>query len=124
MKKMISSKEAKERLTKKPVKKKRKTEIKETFKIQRRAQEGGEVTKISAGKWRPIMEETIARVTGEIFPGMKTHTGNAVEIELKEFAYVLGLTMVAGNEKDLPRIPLKIKQADISDTAKLCRECR
>lgn len=128
--KMISAEEAKSQLqgTKKAVKKKRKTEIieePENFKIKKHARDESEPrTKLSAGLWRPIMEESIARVAEEIFPSMQTHQGDKVDIELTEMAYVLSLTMIVGNDKDTPRRGLRIKEVEISDTAKLCKECR
>lgn len=130
MKKMITAEEAKA-FTKKAVKKKRKTEIIEpdpiqTIKVKRRT--GDEIRNtVSAGFYRPIIEESIARVTAEIWPGMEVRdqkNPDVVDIQLKEMAYILGLTMAVGNDDYTPRQGVRMKEASISDTAKLCKECR
>jgi hypothetical protein len=78
-------------------------------------------TKIGGGALRGIMTETIARVYEEMWPGMQVRGHNdEPDREIAEEAYILSLTMVVGNQVELPRKPLKIREAEISGSAVFC----
>lgn len=80
-------------------------------------------SKVGAGALRGIVSETIARVYEEIWPGIDVRAGgDEPDDEIKEEAYVLGLTMIVGNNVDTPRRGLKIREDEISRNARLCKE--
>ena len=70
-----------------------------------------------------VVAETLARVRADLYPSSETHDefGN-VTLEITEEAYIIMLTMVTGNNEFTPRRGLKIREAEISDTAKFCEE--
>lgn len=80
---------------------------------------------VGGGALRGVLEETAARVYGEIFSGMDTHDENGiVDREIQEEVYILALTMLVGNDIDLPRQGLRMKDdANASANMKSCREC-
>lgn len=80
-------------------------------------------SRVSAGDVRAVLADTFARVRGELFPSSTTHDelGN-VTLEISEEAYIVMLTMVVGNDVFAPRKGLKMREAEISDTAKYCKE--
>ena len=90
---------------------------------RRRQEEIPVDTKIGGGALRGIIQETMARVYGEIWPGMETHSEKEEpDIEIQEEAHILVLTMVLGNTEDTPRRGLKMREDEISDNARYCRK--
>lgn len=80
---------------------------------------------VSLGSVKGVMNETFARVYEEIWPGMEVrdHHGE-VALDVKEDAYILALTMLVGNDVDVPRKGLKMREIDgMGDNAPMCREC-
>lgn len=78
---------------------------------------------VSGGALRGMMEETMARVYGEMFPTMTTRdsTTDEVDLEIREEAYILQLTMVCGNDDYKPRKGLKIRDHTMK-TPRYCKE--
>jgi hypothetical protein len=72
-----------------------------------------------------VAQETMARVYGEIYSGMSTHDEEQnVILDISEEVYILALTMVVGNDHDIPRMGLTIKEdTKISTTMKTCKGC-
>ena len=65
---------------------------------------------VGGASLRGVMEETMARVYEEMWPSMTTRDGiDNVDIEIREEAYILGLTMICGNDDFKPRKGLKIR---------------
>ncbi len=72
-----------------------------------------------------VMCETMARCYEEMFSKMSAHDeeGNVV-LDISEECYVLALTMYVGNDIDMPRQGLSVKEdAKASSTMKFCKEC-
>jgi hypothetical protein len=80
-------------------------------------------SKVGGGALRGVMSESIARVYEEIWPGMNVHQHGDPNDEMKEEAYILSLTMILGNVEDTPRMGLKIREAEISEDMRLCKDC-
>lgn len=133
----INAEQAEKLLNKKPTAKgkKRRDEIQEDAEFEGKMSEHvakqprkkAEVevdSKVNAGDIRGVMTETIARVYEEIWPGINVRNGGTEtpDQDMAEEAYILGLTMVVGNTVELPRQPLKIRDAEISDGAIYCQE--
>lgn len=80
---------------------------------------------VSAKSLKGLVGETMARCYAEIFPGMKTHDEfGIVDREIEEEAYILSLTIMVGNDNDLPRTGLKMREdGKASSTMKTCRSC-
>ena len=80
---------------------------------------------VSGGVLRGVMSETMARVYEELFPTMSVRDEQGtVDIEIQEETYILGLTMICGTDDFKPRKPLKIREVEISDNARYCKEHR
>jgi hypothetical protein len=84
------------------------------------------VVTVSAGEIRGIMNETLARAYAEIFSGMQTHDENEnVDPAIQEEVYILTLTMFYGNDVDLPRTGLSIREdGNASKDMKSCAACQ
>lgn len=82
-------------------------------------------TTVRGGAIQGVVGETMARVYGELWPGMKTHDSeDAVDVEINEEAYILMLTMKVGNDNYKPRKGLALKEIEgMGDELPLCREC-
>ena len=81
---------------------------------------------VSGGEIRGIIDETLARTYNELFPSMSTtdEDGN-VDVEIREEAYIITLDMVVGNDIQLPRTGLKLREdKKIADTAVFCKAHR
>lgn len=84
-----------------------------------------ELHPVSGGAVKAIAEESMARVYREVFTGMSTHDEDGVvDREISEEAYILTLTMIVGNDVDLPRQGLSMKE-DAKASAHMisCKEC-
>lgn len=79
-------------------------------------------SKVGGGALRGVMSETIARVYEEIWPGISVRVGDDPDLEIQEEAYILSLTMIVGNNEELPRKGLKIREAEISGQFNFCKE--
>ena len=81
---------------------------------------------VGAAELRGVMEETMARVYGEIWPGMRTHHergwDHGVDSEIGEEAYILSLYMMFGDAGEKPRRGVKVREVEISDNAHYCKE--
>lgn len=135
---MLSENEAKDMLTgsgkPKAKGKKRRSEIQHDAELEgklskkvaehkREKREPEHDSKVGGGALRGVMSETIARVYEEIWPGIDVRAGgDEPDDEIKEEAYILGLTMIVGNNVDTPRRGLKIREDEISRNARLCKE--
>lgn len=113
--------------------KKRRTEIEHDHELEdklskrvaenkRERREPEHDSKVGGGALRGVMSETIARVYEEMWPGMSVRDGEEPNIEIKEEAYILSLTMILGNNEDTPRMGLKIRESEIKSS--LCHECK
>lgn len=132
MRKGLKKKDAKKFIEKKvkvkPVAKKKaddKTGDAYTEKISKSKRPSAEYVdrkQIGGASLRGMMEETMARCYGEMFPSMTTHQAGTdqVNLEIKEEAYILGLTMVCGTDDYLPRRGLKIREKEMP-TMKFCK---
>lgn len=81
-------------------------------------------TDIGGGQIRGVVQETMARVYEEIWPGMETHNNEGrIDLGISEEAYILMLTMKTGNADDSPRKGLRMKTVEMSDDAPMCKEC-
>jgi hypothetical protein len=100
-------------------------ELEKDVKVIRTKKSESQTQTVGGGSLRGVMEETMARVYGEIFSGMSTHDEDGiVDREIKEETYILGLTMAVGNENDLPRMGLSMREdAKASANMKSCKEC-
>jgi len=80
---------------------------------------------VGGNELRGVMDDSMARVYGEIFSGMATHDEDGVvDREIKEEVYILALTMICGNDIETPRQGISIKEdAKASANMKTCREC-
>lgn len=79
---------------------------------------------VSMGGVRGVVSETMARVYAEIWPSMQTHDERGrVMSETSEECYILGLTMLVGNDDDKPRQGLKMREIEMGDDAPYCQEC-
>lgn len=78
---------------------------------------------IGGAALRGVAEETMARVYSEMFPNMQVRNPvtDEVDLEIREEAYILGLTMVCGNNDYKPRKGLKIREHEFT-WLKLCAE--
>lgn len=132
----ITEEEAAKLLSKKPSAKgkKRRTEIEHDHDLEnkmtdklvekkRPKRESEADSRIGMGQVRGVMEATMCRVYEEFWPGMETEKDGKPDTEIAEEAYILGLTMLVGNNVDTPRKGLKMREAEMSDTSVLCREC-
>ena len=79
-------------------------------------------SKVPAGSLRGVMGETIARVYEEIWPGMAVREHDDPNDEIMEEAYILSLTMLVGNNVDLPRTSMRIREADLSGRHNFCKQ--
>jgi hypothetical protein len=80
-------------------------------------------SKVSAGDLRGVVSESIARVYEEIWPGMRVRQGDETpDLEIQEEAYILVLSMVCGNNVDVPRRGLKIRESEISRHVVFCKD--
>lgn len=115
----------KKMLTKEPVFKKRKTEVKEKPEpapVKKREIEGE--CAVPGGSLVGVMSETMARCYTEFWPGEKTHKDGEVDLQIKEEAYILMLTMAVGNNVEKPRKPLKVREKRVPMVATYCVEHR
>ena len=80
---------------------------------------------VDAASLRGVMEDSMARVYGEIFGGMSTHDEDGVvDREIREEVYIMALTMIVGNDIETPRQGLSIREdAKASANMKTCKEC-
>jgi hypothetical protein len=80
---------------------------------------------VDATSLRAVMEDSMARVYGEIFGGMSTHDEDGVvDREIKEEVYIMALTMIVGNDIETPRQGLSIREdAKASATMRTHKEC-
>lgn len=87
--------------------------------------QGVQDSTVGASDIRGVLEETFARILHELFPTMRTHDefGN-VDLEIKEQAYVVVLRMLLGTDDYQPRQGLRIREKEISNKAKWCKEHR
>lgn len=100
-------------------------QLEKLAKVRERPAEGVTDSRVRAIEVRSVVEETMARVYAELFPSKQTHDENGtVDVEIKEEAYIVTLFMFVGNNAYQPRRGLKIREAEISDTAKFCKEHR
>ncbi len=82
-------------------------------------------SRVAAVEIRGVMEDTFARVYGEMYPSMHVRNKkDELSLEIKEEAYILLLTMIVGHDDFQPRHGLTIREAEISDSAMFCKEHR
>lgn len=98
-------------------------ELEKTVKVPTRAVQGVSDSRVRASDIRGVIEETIARIRAELYPSLQTHDDNGnVTAEIKEEAYILSLVMIVGHDSFQPRQGLTLREAEISDNAKYCKE--
>ncbi len=80
-------------------------------------------SRVKAADVRGVVEETLARIYGDLFPSMTTHDEDEnVDLEIREEAYVITLTMFVGSDDFTPRRNIPMKEAEISERARYCRK--
>jgi hypothetical protein len=98
-------------------------DLEKNLKTPKKAVQKPVESRVRAADVRGVIEETLARVYGDLFPSLTTHDedGN-VDLEIKEEAYIITLVMYVGSDNYTPRQGVRLKEVEISDKARYCKE--
>ena len=100
-------------------------ELEKEVVVRQKPSHGVTDSRVKAADVRGVVEETLARIYGDLFPSMTTHDEDEnVDVEIKEEAYVITLVMFVGHDDFTPRRSIPMKEAEISDNARYCKAHR